>query len=488
MTLQQSIDRITNILRTDDGISGAMHYTEQISWILFLKYLNDYEEEKSNEAVLEGRNYERVIEEDYRWDNWATPKTSSGELDLTRALTGDDLNDFVNGKLFPYLQSFQAAEQDVKSLRYKISTIFGFIDNRIASGHTLREILDIIDSMNFQSEKELFELSQVYEGLLKSMGQEGGYAGEFYTPRALIRTITEATNPKVGQTVYDGAAGSCGFLIEAYDHMKAKPNLSTDDYINLQQNTFFGREKGPLAYVMGVMNMILHGVEAPNIFKTNTLTVDVRGIDEADRYDVILANPPFGGKEKSQIQQNFPIKSGATELLFLQHFMRSLKNGGRCGIVVPEGVLFQTGTAFAKVKQELMEDFNLHTIISLPAGVFLPYSGVKTNVMFFDRTGSTSDIWFYEVEPPYKLTKNKPIQYEHFSEFLKLYESRADSDQSWTVKATDIKDYDISAKNPNKITEVVHLPPKEILTKIRENEAEVSRLLDEIETLLDDGD
>ena len=181
-----------------------MHYTEQISWILFLKYLNDYEEEKSNEAFLEGRNYERVIEEDYRWDNWATPKTSSGELDLTRALTGDDLNDFVNGKLFPYLQSFQAAEQDVKSLRYKISTIFGFIDNRIASGHTLREILDIIDSMNFQSEKELFELSQVYEGLLKSMGREGGYAGEFYTPRALIRTITEVTNPKVGQTVYDG--------------------------------------------------------------------------------------------------------------------------------------------------------------------------------------------------------------------------------------------------------------------------------------------
>jgi type I restriction enzyme M protein len=465
-----------------------MHYTEQISWILFLKYLSDYEAEKSNEAVLEGRSYTHVIEDEYRWDNWATPKTKAGKRDLSRALTGDDLNDFVNGKLFPYLKGFKAGEQDVKSLRYKISSIFGFIDNRIASGHTLREILDIIDEMNFQSGKELFELSHVYENLLMSMGQEGGYAGEFYTPRALIRAIAEAVDPKIGQTVYDGAAGSCGFLIQAYELMKEKPDLSTEDWINLQQNTFFGREKTPLAYVMGVMNMILHGVEAPNIFKTNTLTVDIRGIDESDRYDVILANPPFGGKEKSQIQQNFPIKSGATELLFLQHFMRSLKSGGTAGVVVPEGVLFQTGKAFAKVKQELLEDFNLHTIISLPAGVFLPYSGVKTNVIFFDRAGSTSDIWFYEVEPPYKLTKNKPIQYEHFSEFLKLYQSRADSDQSWTMKVSDIKDYDISAKNPNKITEVVHLPPKEILAKIRENEAEVSRLLDEIETLLDDGD
>jgi type I restriction enzyme M protein len=488
MVLQQNIDRITDTLRRDDGISGAMHYTEQISWILFLKYLNDYEEEKSNEALLEGRGYTYVLDEEYRWDSWACPKTKAGKLDLNRAMTGDDLNDFVNGELFPYLNSFRAEEQDVRTLRYKISSIFEFIDNRIASGHTLREVLDIIDEMSFQSKKDLFELSHVYENLLQSMGQEGGYAGEFYTPRSLIRAVVEAINPQVGQTVYDGAAGSCGFLIQAYDHMREKPDLSTDDWIKLQQETFLGREKTPLAYVMGVMNMILHGIEAPNIFKTNTLTVDIRGIQESDRHDVILANPPFGGKEKAQVQQNFPVKSGATELLFLQHFMRSLKNGGKAGVVVPEGILFQTGQAFAKVKQELLTDFNLHTIISLPAGVFLPYSGVKTNVIFFDRTGSTSDIWFYEVEPPYKLTKNKPIQYEHFAEFLKLYPQRADSEQSWTVKAADIKDYDISAKNPSKNVEVVHLPPKEILAKIRENEAEVRRLLDEIEALLDDGE
>ncbi len=235
---------------------------------------------------------------------------------------------------------------------------------------------------------------------------------------------------------------------------------------------------------MGVMNMILHGIESPNIAKANTLTKDIRGLEERERYDVILANPPFGGKEKEQIQQNFPIKSNATELLFLQHMMNHLKLEGRCGVVVPEGVLFQTNKAFGAVKQELLERFNLHTILSLPAGIFLPYSGVKTNVLFFERKGSTSDIYYYEINPPYKLTKNKPILYEHFQEFLECYKERKLTKNSWIVNINDIKEYDISAKNPNSIEVVEHKAPMELVESIKANSKEIESLMEEIEEIL----
>ena len=236
---------------------------------------------------------------------------------------------------------------------------------------------------------------------------------------------------------------------------------------------------------MGMMNMILHGIESPNLFRGNTLTQNIRDIQEKDRYDIILANPPFGGKEKSQIQQNFPIQSNATELLFLQHFMKTLKSGGKAAIVVPEGVLFQTNSAFKQVKQELLENFNLHTILSLPAGVFLPYSGVKTNVLFFERSGGTSEVWYYECDPEQKLTKNKPITDEHLKEFVELYNSRKPTDRSWTVSASKLaEDYDLSAKNPAKQKDAEHLAPNDILKQIRTKEKLVSGLLDEIEDLL----
>ena len=273
----------------------------------------------------------------------------------------------------------------------------------------------------------MFELSYVYENLLLGMGNDGGNSGEFYTPRALT------------------------------------------------------------TYTMGVMNMILHGIESPNILKQNTLTTNIRDIQEKDRYDIIVANPPFGGKEKTQIQQNFPIQSNATELLFLQHFMKNLKKGGKAAIVVPEGVLFQAGNAFRNVKEELLANFNVHSILSLPAGVFLPYSGVKTNVLFFDRTGATTEIWYYECNPEQKLTKNKPIQYEQLQEFVELSAKRALSANSWLVKAADIVDADISAKNPNTQTDIDHLPPREIMAHIKKNDAEISRLMTKVEQILEDG-
>ncbi|RXG21114.1 class I SAM-dependent DNA methyltransferase [Leeuwenhoekiella aequorea] len=498
MSIQNNIDRITDILRRDDGISGAMHYTEQISWVLFLKFLNDYEENKADESFLEGTDYNHVLRKDLRWNQWACPKDDDEKLDVKRALTGDDLIDFVNKTLFPYLKAFKTNTNDPKSLTYKIGAIFEYLDNRIASGHTLREVLDIIDKLDFQSSDELFELSQVYENLLKSMGSDGGNSGEFYTPRAIIKAMVETTDIKVGDTIYDGAIGSGGFLVEAFEFLTAngkKERLSAKEWEKLQNDTFYGQEKTSLGYVMGMMNMILHGIESPNVFRGNTLTQNIRDIQEKDRHNVILANPPFGGKEKKQIQQNFPVESNATEILFMQHFIKMLKLKGRAAIVVPEGVLFQTNNAFTKVKQNLLENFNVHTIVSLPSGVFLPYSGVKTNILYFDRKGATKDIWYYEVNPPYKLTKNKPIQYEHLAEFVELfhnpqkrwknYTKAKETRYDWTIPITEIKDYDLSAKNPHTIEVVEHKSPKELLASIKENDAEVNSLLNQIEILID---
>ena len=493
MSLQQKIDRITDILRRDDGISGAMHYTEQTSWVLFLKFLDDYESEKEDEAVLSGKDYQPVLDDEHRWASWACPKAADGELDLARAKTGDDLTNYVNKQLFPYLKSFANAAAtgvDPKSFTYKIGAIFQYLDNKIASGHTLREVLDIVDSLNFQSESELFELSLVYEGLLQNMGDAGGYAGEFYTPRPVVRAMVQTIDPQPRETVYDAAAGSCGFLVEAFEHLKSKKSqFSTEQWDFIQRDTFFGFEKTTLAYVMGMMNMILHGIESPNLFRGNTLTQNIRDIQEKDRYDIILANPPFGGKEKSQIQQNFPIQSNATELLFLQHFMKTLKSGGKAAIVVPEGILFQTNSAFKQVKQELLDNFNLHTILSLPAGVFLPYSAVKTNVLFFERKGGTSDVWYYECEPSQRLTKNKPLSDEHLKEFVKLYSSRRTTARSWIVPASELsKDFNLSAKNPSKPKSTEHDKPGDIFNRIRIKEDKVRGLLDEFQKLLAGND
>lgn len=489
-TLQSRIDRITDILRRDDGISGAMHYTEQISWILFLKYLHDLEDEKEAEAKLNGTKYTRVIDKEFRWDVWASPQTKDGQRDYKNELTGDDLIRFVNGKLFPYLQGFKSNTQEVKSIKYKIGAVFEFMSNRIASGHTLREVIDNISDLNFQSSDDLFELSVIYEGLLRGMGSDGGNSGEFYTPRAVIKAMVEVLNPQVGDTCYDGAVGSAGFLIQAYDYlMRDKKKYSTAQLRKIKEDTFFGYEKTPLAYVMGMMNMILHGIESPNIYKQNTLTADIRNIQEKDRHSVILANPPFGGKEKSQIQQNFPIQSNSTELLFLQHFMKMLRKEGRAGIVIPEGVLFQSNQAFKAVKKELLENFNLHTIVSLPAGVFLPYSGVKTNIIFFERKGATTDVWYYEVNPPYKLTKNKPIAYEHLEEFVKLYPKRSNTPNSWMVNVNDIveRNYDLSARNPNKEQEEERLTPTNLLREINKNDAHINSLINDIELIIKRG-
>lgn len=320
--MQNKIDKITDILRRDDGISGAMHYSEQISWILFLKFLDDYEEELKLEAILNDKAYKSILEEKFSWKVWAAPKTSEGKLDVKNALSGSDLLNFVNNELFAYLKSFKDNE-NFKSIEYKIGGIFEFIDNRIANGHTLREVINLVDELSFSKESDVFALGEVYEKLLKDMGSDGGNSGEFYTPRPLIRAMVEVIDPKAKERIYDPACGSCGFLVESFLHIlyedrskNKKANLSVEELEFLKNDALFGKEKTPLSYAMGVMNMILHEISSPNIIKTNTLSKKITDITEKDKYEVILANPPFGGKEKEQIQENFPIKSNATELLF----------------------------------------------------------------------------------------------------------------------------------------------------------------------------
>ena len=473
--MQSQINRITDILRRDDGISGAMHYTEQVSWILFLKFLDDFETREADSAELDGKIYTYIIDEEFRWSTWIHRDK--------QMFSGDDLKEFVNKELFPYLKGFRNVDGDYHSIKYKIGEIFYFMDNRIESGHTLREILDIIDSLNFQNQQDLFELSKIYEDLLQGMGNDGGNSGEFYTPRCIIRLIVDLVDPQVWQTVYDPAAGSCGFLIEAFNHIK--PQVKTDKELEfLNNNTFYGNEKTPLAYILGVMNMILHGIHNPNISKVNTLTTNIRDIQDKDRYDIVLANPPFGGKEKEQIQQNFIFPTGATEMLFLQHIAKMIKVGGKTGIVVPEWVLFNTSESFKNVKKEILENYNLHTIISLPAWVFLPYSGVKTNIIFFDKVGSTRDIWYYEIDLGRTLTKNKSIKYEELSDIVWLSRERKDTAKSWIVKVSDIRDYDLSAKNPNKAKEEALESPDAILGNIEQRNSIIHWLMSELRGII----
>jgi len=473
--MKQKINRITDILRRDDWISWAMHYTEQISWILFLKFLDDFETREFNNSILDWKEYKYILEEKFRWKTWVNLEE--------KMMTWDDLKDFVNKELFPYLKSFRNINEDYHSIKYKVGEIFHFIDNRIESWHTLREIIDIIDELNFQKQEDLFELSHIYEDLLQWMWNDGWNSWEFYTPRSVIKIMVDWVNPKIGQTIYDPATWSCGFLIEAFNCIN-KQEKNDKDLEFLKKHTFFWNEKTWLAYIMWVMNLILHWISNPNISKKNTLIADIRQIQEKDRYDIILANPPFWWKEKEIIQQNFPIKTTATEMLFLQHIYKHLKINWKSAIIVPEWVLFNTNNAFQAIKKELLENYNLHSIVSLPAWVFLPYSWVKTNVIFFDRQWATKDIWYYEIDLKRKITKNKPITYDeikHIPDFLK---KRKIWENSWIVKIEDIKDFDISAKNPNKNNEEIIRKPDEIFKDLKESDKKSNILLEELKGIL----
>jgi type I restriction enzyme M protein len=393
---QQTFKNIDDVLWKEAGCSSELDYTEQSSWMLFLKYLDDLEQERAMAAELVGKPYEFIIDGAHQWSKWAAPKKKDGSFDHDTALTGDDLIGYVDTELFPYLKGFRQRATGPDTIEYKIGEIFGEIKNKFRSGYSLRDALELMDSLRFRSQKEKHELSHLYEVKIKNMGNAGRNGGEYYTPRPLIRAMIEVTKPKLGERIYDGAVGSAGFLCEAHDYLR-KGDLTTSQLETLQTRTFYGKEKKSLAYVIAIMNMILHGIDAPNIIHTNTLAENISDILENDRFDVILANPPFGGKERKEVQQNFPIKTGETAFLFLQHFIKSLKAGGRAAVVIKNTFLSNSDNASRALRQELLQSCNLHTVLDCPGGTFLG-AGVKTVVLFFEKgmatpgSGTTSSI------------------------------------------------------------------------------------------------
>jgi type I restriction enzyme M protein len=482
---EQTFKNIDDILHKDAGCTSELDYTEQSSWLLFLKYLDSLETDKATEAELEGKKYSYILDPAYRWAKWAAPKTKSGQIDHNTALSGDDLRDFVNQKLFPYLHGFKQRASGPNTIEYKIGEIFGEIRNKIQSGYNLREIIDRVDELLFGSQKAKHELSHLYEAKIKNMGNAGRNGGEYYTPRPLIRAVIHVLKPQIGETIYDGACGSAGFHCESFDYLKASAKLTTKDLKTLQTKTFYGKEKKSLAYVIGIMNMILHGIEAPNIVHTNTLTENLADIQEKDRYDIVMANPPFGGKERPEVQQNFPIRTGETAFLFLQHFIKILKAGGRAGIVIKNTFLSNTDNASVSLRKLLLESCNLHTVLDCPGGTFLG-AGVKTVVLFFEKGAPTRKVWFYQLDPGRNMGKTNPLNDADLAEFIKLQKTFADSPKSWSVKVADIdkSTFDLSVKNPDGGEEITHRSPADIMKEIAELDAESVKVLKSIKALL----
>lgn len=484
---EQTFKNIDDILHKDAGCSSELDYVEQTSWILFLKYLDDLEKDKKTAAKLAGKNYANIIGPEYRWEVWAVPKDKDGKLDHHKALTGDDLKDFVDHKLFPYLKKFKISAQSPDTIEYKIGEIFSELKNKIQSGYNLREVINLVDQLRFRSHAEKHEMSHLYEDKIKNMGNAGRNGGEYYTPRPLIKTIVKVVAPEIGNKIYDGAVGSAGFLCEAFEYLKSKKNLTTKDAQTLQKNAFYGKEKKSLAYIIGTMNMILHGIEAPNIVHTNTLAENLADIQEKDRYDIVLANPPFGGKERAEVQQNFPIKTGETAFLFLQHFIKILKAGGRAGVVIKNTFLSNTDNASISLRKLLLQSCNLHTVLDLPGGTFTG-AGVKTVVLFFEKGAPTKKVWFYQLNLDRNLGKTNPLNEDDLAEFVKLQKSKADSENSWTVDVADVDKnaFDLSVKNPHRKDETALREPKEILASMRKLDEESQNILEGISGLINE--
>ncbi|MDX2245787.1 MAG: N-6 DNA methylase [Bacteroidia bacterium] len=489
---EQTFKNIDDILHKDAGCGSELDYVEQTSWILFLKYLDDLEKDRATAAELTGKSYTGIVEPQFHWTTWAAPKLDNGKIDHN-ALTGDDLLDFVNNELFPYLKKFKTSAESADTIEYKIGEIFSELKNRIQSGYNLREVINRIDELRFRTHAEKHEMSHLYEAKIQNMGNAGRNGGEYYTPRPLITTIVKVVAPKIGDKIYDGAVGSAGFLCEAFDYLRNSKSLSTKETEILQKRTFYGKEKKSLAYIIGIMNMILHGVEAPNIIHTNTLAENLADIQEKDRYDVVLANPPFGGKERAEVQQNFPIKTGETASLFLQHFIKILKAGGKAGVVIKNTFLSNTDNATVAIRKTLLENCNLHTVLDLPGGTFTG-AGVKTVVLFFEKGKPTRNIWYYQLNLDRNLGKTNPLNENDLAEFIQLQRVRAslveapNTENSWTVSLAEVLEagdtYDLSVKNPNKKEEVTLRQPQAILEEMKALDEESAEILNSILELI----
>lgn len=488
---EQTFKNLDDVLFKEAGCSSELDYAEQTSWLLFLKYLDDLEQDKTQRAELVGKTYSQIIDPEFSWSTWAAPKKADGSLDHDAALTGPDLIDFVNKKLFPYLEGFSERATSPDTIEYKMGEIFGEITNRFSSGYSMRDALDKIDELQFRSQKEKHELSDLYETRIKNMGNAGRNGGQYYTPRPLIRAMIRVMKPQLGERIYDGACGSAGFLCEAYDYLrhgedgKSGNKLTATQLKTLQTKTLYGKEKKSLAYVIAIMNLILHGIEAPNIIHGNTLADHDQDVQEKDRYDVTLANPPFGGKERKEVQQNFPIKTGETAFLFLQHFIRHLRAGGRAAIVIKNTFLSNSDNASVALRKELLGNCNLHTILDCPGGTFQG-AGVKTVVLFFEKGAPTRKVWFYQLDPGRNMGKTNPLNDKDLEDFVEKQAGFADSEKSWSVKVGEVDQatWDLSVKNPNVEEEEPLRNPEEIIKEIRALDTESEGILESIEELV----
>ncbi len=495
--LSSLIKSSRDIMRKDAGLNGDLDRLPQLSWILFLKCYDDLELRREEDAIVARKAYKPVIPEGLRWRDWAS--------DENKGTTGEALLKFVNNELLPGLRELTGSDE-----KLKIAELFKETYNRMLSGYLLRDVANLVNGIHFQSRDEIFTLSHLYESMLKEMRDAAGDSGEFYTPRPVVKLIVDRVKPKLGERILDPACGTGGFLVEAYDFLKLHAKTAEDERM-LQNGSLFGVEKKPLPFLLGTMNLLLHGVETPNISRDNALRKPLNEIGEKDRFEVIVTNPPFGGEEETGIQLNFPESTRASEtaLLFMQFIMRSLKPGGRCGVVVPNGTLFGDGVS-ARIKEQLLRNFNLHTIVRLPNGVFAPYTSIPTNLLFFDRPSSplrsaqdlaTTDVWFYEHVLPEGVknyTKTRPMTFEEFAPLVEWWDARDDPStaaqgRAWKVKAADLMQYDangnllsvnLDVKNPSRAADLEHLPPAELAESIAAKEKQILGLMDEIKSLL----
>jgi type I restriction enzyme M protein len=486
---QQSVDSaiwsICDIMRRSN-CAGAMQYVPELTWILFLRILDERESREAEEAAAVKSPFSPSLQAPYRWQDWAAPDGKQRKALQDGALGA--FKAFVNDDLMPHLRELR--DKPNASPRQKV---IGEIMATVERVHidTERNLLDVLDKVNEITNENVdpthvFTLSQVYEGLLLKMGEKGNDGGQFFTPRQIIKAIVQTVAPKIGETVYDPCCGTGGFLAQGYEFMReqAGKKITADRIDILKHQTFFGREKENLIFPIALANLILHGIDDPHLWHGNTLTggETYGGLfrDAPGLYDVIMTNPPFGGKEGKEAQTNFAYKTSATQVLFLQHVIATLKTGGRCGMVIDEGVLFRTNeTAFVQTKRKLLDDCDLWCIVSLPGGVFnAAGAGVKTNLLFFTKGKPTEKIWYYDLSD-IKVGKRTPFTLERFEDFFKLLPSRADSPRSWTIsrKQIDEKNYDLKAVNPNAKNDEDKRTPAELLDLIEAKGHEVTQAL-----------
>lgn len=460
-------------MRKDAGLNGDLDRIPQLAWLLFLKAFDGLEQ---NREVVD-RDFRPAINAPYRWRDWAADPNGP---------TGEALLSFVNGSLLPYLRRLTGT--GAHDPRDVLAAVFKETNNRMLSGYLLRDVVNKINEINFASSDDIHTMAHLYESMLREMRDAAGDSGEFYTPRPLIRFITQQVDPKLGEIVLDPACGTGGFLVEALEHLA--PKVKTAEQRRKLHDNLRGIEKKPLPYLLGMMNLVLHEVGQPNITRGNALATPITQISRAARVDVILTNPPFGGEEEKSIQANFPAdkQTAETAWLFLQLVIRRLKDGGRCGIVVPNGVLFGEGVG-AKIKKQLLEECNLHTVVRLPDGVFEPYTTIPSNLLFFDKTGRTKEVWFYEIPPPEgrkKYSKTKPMRFEEFADCQSWWTNRTENERAWRVPIADIErsGYNLDLRNPRRPDDLAHRPPAELLAELITTEREILALLEDLEAEL----